>query len=286
MTTVCLGMAALASSLSAQIEVKATMSKRDYVANEPVMVTITITNRAGRDLFLHGNSRQSWLDFNIKNDRGVPLSTFRGSEGFNAVNVPAGRSVSRTVDLSQSFRVTTLGRYGGYASVRMPDDGETVYSSNRISFAVSSARALYAQKIGVPGSDTTREYRVLTFSNGNKSELYVEVEDGKTGRILRTFSLGESLMFRKPEATVDGANNLSVLYLNTPSVFVHARISPDGKLIGRELFKRGQTGEPRLTTFANGEVRTAGGVPYDPEAEQAQQARVRRISERPPFAYR
>jgi hypothetical protein len=284
--TVCLGMAVLASSLSAQIEVKATMSKRDYVANEPVMVTITITNRAGRDIFLHGNSRQSWLDFIIKNDRGVPLSTFRGTEGFNAVNVPAGRSVSRTVDLSQSFRVTTLGRYGGYATVRMPDDGETVYSSNRISFAVSSARALYAQKIGVPGSDSTREYRVLTFSNGNKSELYVEVEDGKTGRILRTFSLGESLMFRKPEATVDGANNLSVLFLNTPSVFVHARISPDGKLIGRELFKRGQTGEPQLTTFANGEVRTAGGVPYDPGAEQAQQAKVRRISERPPFAYR
>jgi hypothetical protein len=284
--TVCLGVVALASSLSAQIEVNARLSKRDFVANEPVLVTITITNRAGRDIFLHGDSRNSWLDFILKNERGVPLSTFSGNPGFKAVNVPAGRSVSRTVDLSKSYRVTTLGRYGGYATVRMPGEQEAIYTSNRISFNVSTGRALFSRKIGVPSSKTTREYKVMNFSNGKKTELFVEVEDGRTGRIMRTFSLGETLTFHKPEATIDGANNLNVLFLNSPSVFVHARINPEGKLLGREFFKRAATGEPRLMTFDNGEVRTAGGVPYDPAAEQAQRAKVRRLSERPPFAYR
>lgn len=281
-----LGVAALASTLTAQIEVTAQMSKSDYVANEPVLVTITLTNRAGRDIFLHGDSRKSWLDFILKNERGRPLSTFQGSPGFKAVNVPAGRSVSRTVDLSKSYRVSTLGRYGGYATVLLPGDRERIYTSNRIHFNVTNARVLYSQTVGVPSANTTREYKLMTFSDGKKSQLYVEVIDGRTGRAQRTFSLGESLTFRKPEATVDGANNMHILFLSSPTVYAHVRVNPEGSLLGRDFYKRGATGDPRLMTFANGEVRTAGGVPHDPQAEPARRGQVRRLSERPPFAFR
>lgn len=261
------------------------MSKREYLANESVQVTVTITNRAGRDIFLHGDGRQSWLDFMFKNERGVLLTPFRMDLGFKAVNLPAGRAVTKSVILSDFFRVSDLGRYGGNATVRMPDSS-TIYSSNRIHFNVTKARAIYIQKVGVPDEKTTREYQVMTFNNDRKTHLYVQVEDGKTGRILRNFSLGESLQFRKPQFTVDGANTLHVLFLNTPSMFIHARVNYDGKLVGREYFKRGTTGDPRLITFANGEVKTAGGIPYDPAAVQAQRAKVRRLSERPPFTYR
>lgn len=281
-----LGCLAAASHLSAQIEVIAQMSKRDYVANEPVAVTITITNRAGRDIFLHGDSRHGWLDFMLKDQRGAPLTSLKRNTGFKAVNVPAGRSVSRTVNLGEAYRVSTPGRYGGYATVRIPGNEAKIYTSNRIHFNVTKARVLYAQKIGVPGSNSTREYRAMTFSNSGKSHLYVEVEDGKTGRVLRTFTLGEVIMFRKPTYTVDGNNNMHVLFLNTPEVWAHAQINPDGRLVKRDLYRRGAVGDPRLVTFANGEVKTGGGVAYNPEQERAQQARVRRLSERPRITYR
>ena len=151
---------------------------------------------------------------------------------------------------------------------------------------VTSARVLYSQQVGVPNSNTTREYRLMTFNDGKKSQLYVEVEDGRSGRVLRTFSLGEALTFRKPQATVDGANNLHILFLNSPSVYTHVRINPDGRKLGQDYFKRGATGDPRLMTFANGEVRTAGGVPHDPNRAAAVRSKVRRLSERPPYAYR
>lgn len=283
---VCLGCCAFASHLTAQIEVSAQMSKREYVANEAVAVTITITNRAGRELYLHGDARNSWLDFNLKDGKGALLTTFGGNPGFKAVKVPAGRSVSQTVNLSEHYRVSTVSRYGGFATVRIHGDKETIYTSNRIHFNVTTARTIYSQKVGLPAQRTTREYRVLKFNDGKKNQLYVEVEDERTGRILRTFPVGESLAFHKPQGTVDGQNNLNVLYLATPSVFVHAKVNPDGRLVTRDLFKRGATGEPRLVTFDNGEVKTAGGIPYNPEKEHAQRSKVRRLSERPANAYR
>ena len=283
---VCLGCLAAASHLSAQIEVIAQMSKRDYVANEPVAVTITITNRAGRDIFLHGDSRHGWLDFLLEDQRGVPLTSLRPITSFKAVNVPAGRSVSRTVSMGEAYRVSNPGRYGGYATVRIPGNELKIYTSNRIHFNVTKARVLYTQKIGVPGENSTRDYRVMSFSNSGKSYLYAEVEDGKTGRILRTFSLGEMINFRKPSYTVDGANDLHVLFMNTPEVWAHAQISPEGALMKRDLFKRGAVGDPRLVTFANGEVRTGGAIAYNPEQERAQRSSVHRLSERPAQIYK
>ena len=112
------------------------------------------------------------------------------------------------------------------------------------------------------------------------------MEDVRTGRSIQTFALGESLMFRKPQATVDGKNNLNVLFLSSPTVFSHALIDPNGQFLGRTYYKRGATGSPRLETFANGEVKVAGGILYDPKQEQVNRSQIKKLSERPPFAFR
>ena len=126
----------------------------------------------------------------------------------------------------------------------------------------------------------------MTFNSNQKSRLYVEVEDVKSGRSMSTYSLGEVLMFRSPHATVDGKNTMHILYLSTPTVFSHARVSPDGKFLGRSYYKRGTTGSPRLVTFANGEVKVAGGIYYDPKQEQVNRSKIKKLSDRPPFAFR
>jgi hypothetical protein len=272
--------------LSAQIQVSMRMTKSEYVANEPVQAVLTLTNRAGRDVKLYSEGPQSWLDFQIKNVRGVPLSPIRGTVVFQAVHLPTGQSVSKTFTISDHYRASELGRYNGFASIRMPGSAvSSTITSNRIRFEVTKARVIYRQKVGVPGSKALREFRMMSFTYKKKSLLYVEVVDEATGRALQTYSLGEALMFRKPSFTVDGASNLHVLYLSTPIVYTHARINPDGRFLGQNYFKRASTGNPRFVTFANGEVKVAGGVPYDPAQEQAVRAQIRRLSERPPFAY-
>jgi len=284
---VCLLLVSCAAPLAAQVQVVMKMTKTEYVANEAVQAVLTLTNRAGRDVKLYSEGPLSWLDFELKNQRGVPMSPIRGMVIFQAVDLPAGQSVSKTFTLSNHYRVDEVGRYSGFATVHMPGtSSRSVISSNRIRFDVTQARVIYRQTVGVPGSKAIREYRVMSFTSNKKSLLYVEVEDQASGRTLQTYSLGEALMFRKPAFTVDGTSNLNVLYLSTPSLFTHVQIDPAGKFLGQTYFKRAATGTPRFVTFANGQVQVAGGVPYDPALEQAKQAKIRRLSERPPFAYR
>ena len=272
--------------LEAQLVVTLRMAKSEFVANEQVRGVLTLTNRAGRDIYLHGEGKSSWLDFTLKNKRGVPLSPMRATL-FGAVNVPAGRSVTKTIAVSNYYRVSELGHYAGYASIRMPGTNPPqMFTSNRVHFDVIKARSIYSQRVGVAGSKTVREFKLMTFTSDNKSRLYVEVLDINTGQSLSTYSVGEALMFRKPQATVDGKNAMHILFLSTPTVFSHVRVDPNGKFLGRAYYKRGATGSPRLVTFANGEVKVAGGIYYDPKQEQVNRSKIKKLSDRPPFAFR
>jgi hypothetical protein len=259
------------------------MSKSEYVAHEQVSATVTITNRAGRDLVLQGRGDLNWLSFEMWDAQGRPMTPRRGAVIVQAARIPAGQSISKTIDLNAIFFLSDLGRYRARAAVRLFEGEGAIFGSNTMGFNVTKAREIYKQRVGVPGSRNVREYRVLSFSGQQKTTLYVQVEDVSSGRILQTQPLGEALMFRKPTATVDGNNNLHLLYLVNPTTFVRVRISPDGDFQGRDFHKRGSTGSPRLVTFANGEVQVAGGIPYDPKAEQRLQNKIRRLSERPAF---
>ncbi len=277
-----------ALGLEAQVRVEVRMSKRQYIAHEPVLAIVTLTNHAGRELLLHADSGGrrpvSWLDFSLRNSRGATLSPL-GTINFRSTRVPAGQSVSKTVDLNALYRVSELGNYGGHAVVRLPGKAG-IFNSNRISFSVTKGHTQYTQRIGDPASRNVREYRVSTFNSSKRSSVYVHLVEVRTGRTLRAFKLGDALSFKKPTSTVDGKNNLHVLFLASPGVFAHARVSPDGKQLGTSYFKRGAAGQPGLLTFGNGQVVVKNGVPHDPKAETRRRAKIRRLSERPSLTYR
>jgi len=271
------------------VQVTLEVTKPQYVAHESVLATVTLTNRAGRELLIHsgGTARNpiTWLDFAIRDSRGVRLSPAR-TINFDPVRLPAGQSVARTVDLTTIYRVAELGTYWCYAVVRLPAAGGGTFRSNKVNFNVTQARVVYRQRIGVPNTRNVREFSVLVFNASRKTSLYVRVTDPRSGRTLTTYPLGEALTFHKPQATVDGRNNLHVLYLTSPQTFSHAWVDPNGSLGGRNHFRRGPTGTPRLETRSDGSVLVVGGVPYDPARRERAHARVRRLSERPDIIYR
>jgi hypothetical protein len=270
---------------AAQIDVGLRMVRRQFVAGEPVRAVITITNHAGRDLVFQGNGRLSWLDFVVKNDRGEPISSPGGNQ-FRAVRVPVGQSLSREVDLSKIFRLNRLGTYSVYGTVRMPGGGDNGFLSNRTIFTVTKGREIWTQKIGVKGHPgETREYKVLTFSDSRKTYIYIQVVDNVTGQPIQTYALGQVLLFRKPQSTVDRDQRLHVLFLSTPSVWSHVVINADGQVVDRNFHKRGAASDPRLVTFGNGEVVVAGSVPYDPVAERQARTRAHKVSDRPNIVY-
>lgn len=275
----------LAASAAAQVTVSLQLPKRNFLAGEPVPVTVEMTNMAGRELIFQGTPNEPWIDFMVTSSRGVPM-TPTGRATLGAVKIPSGQSAVRTIDISRMYAFSELGNYSVYAIVRLPRQERGGFQSNRHLFTVSSARPYWSQAVGVPGkAGQNHEFRLIQFSAERKTQLYAQVAELNSGRPLRTHHLGEVLMFRKPSVVVDGALNMHVLYLITPAIWGHARIGPDGSFIGRDLYKSSDFGDPGLVKLPDGSVRADGGIPYDPQKIAEERRNSRKASDRPAFIY-
>ena len=268
----------------AQVIVRLELSKSSYIINEPVKAIIYITNHAGRELTLSNENGRPWLDFNISS-RGRPVYPARRIN-YGAAIIPAGQTVARSVSLNVSYALEKMGSYTCQAYIKMPGSSTDGFASNRAHFTVTKGRVEWSQRIGVPDApDEIREYELLTFTGNRAMELFAHVTSTNRGQEIATIPLGKIISFRKPTGTLDAANNLHALYQVKPDLFGHSCITPSGVLKFTTFHKRGASGDPRLMTFADGEVRIAGGVLFDPVAEEEARKKVRNASERPPFIY-
>jgi hypothetical protein len=272
-----------AGCAQAQLSTSLRVSKNQYLAGEPVMAVVTITNHAGKELVFHSDGRFQWLDFIVKNSRGEPVSSKNGPM-FGPMKIAAGQSLAKEVDLAQSFQLTEPGSFSVSALIRQPGDNTSGTSTNRVFFNQNQGRLYWSQKVGIPGN-RTREFRILNFSGDSKSQIYAQIVDGTTGQFVRTFLLGDVLMLRKPLATVDRQQRMHVMFLGSPTMWVHCEVDTDGKLTHREIHQRGQMGDPQLLTYGDGSVRVANSIPYDPKAAAAEKAQIRKASDRPPITY-
>lgn len=276
---------ALVSVAHAQLSTSLVLSKTQYLAGEPVIATVNITNHAGQDLTFYGDGRMQWLTFVLKNSHGEEV-TPKGKAAFGKVTIKAGASMARQVDLSQIFYLSEPGNFSATALVRMPGDIGGGSSTNRILFNQSPGAPYWKQKVGIPGrAGDTREFRIINFSGDSADQIYAQIIDGRTGLNVRTMLLGEVLMLRKPLVTVDRSQRMHVMYLASPTMWVHCVIDTDGKLVARQIHQRGPQGDPELLTFADGTVRVSNSIPYDPKAAAEAKAKVRKASDRPPITY-
>lgn len=275
----------VAGVAQAQLSTSLRLNKKQYLAGEPVIAVVTITNHAGRLLTFASDGRTQWLSFTIKDRHGEPV-TPKGRDIFGKMTLRAGESMAREVDLSKCFKIGEAGNFTVSAMVHMPGDSGGSSATNRVLFNQSPGVRYWSQKVGIPGkSGKTREFRVLNFSGDEKSQIYAQVIDDQTGQNVRTFLLGDLLMLRKPLVTVDRQQRMHVMFLATPTMWVHYQIDTDGKVVERQIHQRGSQGDPQLLTFADGTVRVANSIPYDPKAAAAAKAKIRKASDRPPVTY-
>jgi len=270
---------------AAQLNVHLAIERNQYLAHEPVHAVVTITNRSGRSLELFsekkGSIAYSWLNFSMRTGGGRPLPKLTNSVFQKAV-LPAGQAMKRRVNLNQIFGISRVNAYSVTASVRQPGVDTMVYPSNSAHFNVGRGMEVYRQPFGVPKSKSPkREYRVLTFNDGRRTSIYASVMNTLTGRSISTFRISDALLFKRPQCTLDGKNRLHVLYLGNPTIFVHAIVTQDGRMEKPKYIKVGSSGDPRLVSFANGQVAVSGGIPYDPAKAAAARNKVRRATDRP-----
>jgi hypothetical protein len=273
------------ASAQAQLATSLKITKNQHLAGEPVIAIVTVTNHAGKELIFSSDGRFQWLNFVVKTNNGTSVNP-RGNKMFGAMKIGAGQTLAREVDLSQHFQLDQSGNYTVSAVIRPPGDKTEGTSTNRVMFNQSGGRLYWSQKVGVSGgSSRTREYRLLNFSGDSKTQIYAQIVDGSTGQFIRTFLLGDVLMLRKPLSTVDRQQRMHVLFLATPTMWVHCVVNTDGKLVERQIHERASQGDPQLLTFGDGTVKVANSIPYDAKAAAEQKAKVRKASDRPPVTY-
>lgn len=270
----------------AQISASLKLDKTEHLTGEPVTGVVTITNYSGRDLVFQSDGRFQWLDFMMKTSSGTSVNP-KGRGKFGPMKIKAGQTLAREVDLSQYFMLNQSGNYNACAVVRNPaDPNDAGTTTNKGFFNQSSGRIYWSQKVGVStGGKRTREYRLIFFSGNSKTRIYTQIVDGNSGQTVTTFPLGDVLMVRKPLVTVDRQSRMHVLFLATPTMWVHYAVNTDGKVVERQIHQRAVMGDPQLLTFGDGTVKVANSIPYDAKAAAEAAAKTRKASDRPAVTY-
>jgi hypothetical protein len=276
----------LAGALSCwgQVSVQLELERRQYLAQERVTGVVTIVNRSGREItYLSQDGRgmsRSWLDFSMRDTAGRQKPKLINL-GFRKAILPAGRSISREVDLGRIFSITSVGNYAVTAHVTELGADDVTYTSNSAHFTVGGGNTIYRQPFGVPQSPAPkREYSVITFNDGKRNSIYAQVMNTVTGRTISTFRLSNCLTFHPPQMILDSKNQLHILYLAAAEVFVHVSVNQDGMLTETKYFKRAQGRAPRFVNYED-QVSVLGATPYDPTDSSAGKPRRRSASERP-----
>src|SRR2546423_14444412 len=81
----------VAGAANAQIQVQLKFSRLQYIAYEPLLATISITNRAGRDIDLRDDDAERWFGFEITSSDGQSIAA-DSSQKMEPLSIEAGRT--------------------------------------------------------------------------------------------------------------------------------------------------------------------------------------------------
>lgn len=270
-----------ASTAHGQIQVELKFKRLQYVAYEPVIATLKITNLAGREIELHDENGQPWFGFEVKagEDR-LLVPSSRDNE--LPLRMEAGQTVTRKINLTPLFPVHDLGSYHVRANVFFADLNKFFYSQTKV-FQVGDARAIWQRTVGVPegmaDAGAVRTYSLLSNRFPDHTKLYVRVEDKNTGAVYSTYALGRVIAYDEPQTELDRSNQLHVLHCAAPRTWAYSRIGLNGQLLAQSTFMETKT-RPRLQPAADGTIAVKGGVLDAPAGRPAQKSAAK-LSTRP-----
>lgn len=264
----------LLSSAMAQVELRLAPVRHDYILGEHVALKLTIINRTDSSIALTNRPGRPWLNFMVgKRGEPGPVSAF-ASPRFPDLTVTPGSTRSFQVDLKTFYHLDVSGNYNAVATIRMPD-GQTTYSSNRAVFALASGGKVRAFKVRSGGRNLEMSVRLASIDGHDN--LFGQVADADSQRVLGACFMGRYLNFMQPRVMIDAAQNLHVLCQSSPDFYTYSVMNTQGERSHYQLYKRA-SGPVDLMSTGKG-VRPVGLVPYvKPKADEQN---IHHTSDRP-----
>jgi len=261
-------LAAFLVEARAQVQVDISFSRTLYMIYEPIICTVSIRNLTGAELVLSDSPGHKWFGFQVERSDGRPLPPINDSYANEPIQIAAGQTVRRSVNLTPLYPMGEFGSYRIRAAVYVPQF-KRYFGSPNLNIELTDGRVIWQQTVGVPPSSglagKARSYSLLTHRLSASTMLYLRVEDKDRGIIYCTTQLGRFLSFGAPSVMLDAANQIHILHNLAPKEFLYSHFNLDGKVQKQQAYQDWGS-RPALAPTADGGVGVVGGTPYDPKA--------------------
>jgi hypothetical protein len=237
-----------------QIEVSCELRHKHFIQYEGIQASVVIRNRGGEPLVLGTASANAQLNFEIKNSKGYRISPVENAPLLSReIVVQPLSSVTNTVNLLQHYRMYDADTYTIKAAVY--HDGFAFRSKNEYC-DVGKGTILQTMMHRASG----REITLRSTNRDRGSYLFLRFDSLDKKTCYGVFQLDRMLRSYKPELVIDSENQLHVLHMRSPRLFVHTVFWIEGRLVDQKVYEKGRR-KVELTRDANGKIVVAGGIP-------------------------
>lgn len=243
---------AAAPLLQARLQVDIALKRTLYIAYEPIIVNLSISNLTGDTLQLGNSAGSSWLGFVVETLDGRPVPP-RAPYRHAPFTLGPGEKIVRSVNIAPLF---PLAEYGGYR-IRAGVDAQPfgTFSSAPLNIEVTEGRTVWSKTVGVPpgepGGGGSRDIALLTHRFPSSSQLYIRISDPGSRSVLCTHRLGRIVSYGVPDVQLDHRNRIHILQNLAPKTFLYSLAGLDGRISERKTYvQRGK--RPALVVAPDG----------------------------------
>ena len=143
-----------------------------------------------------------------------------------------------------------------------------------VALTVINGREIWSETVGLPATDGAadeyRTYALLARRSAQQDMLHVSVRDDQHQTVYGVIALGGFITLGEPEAHIDKAGHLHVLYQVGPRSFGYAHVDAYARVVDRAVYSDLLT-KPRLA-ITEGAITVRGGEKTYPKAERVMSA--------------
>lgn len=256
-----LGAMAQVGGVTAEIS----LDQPQYMPDEDIDVTLQIFNRSGQTIEF--GKEPAWITFSVQGEANR-VGEHLGDVPAGEFSLVTGQMGTKHLNLASFYSFHQTGHYRVVATIKLPQWNQEI-ATKEITFAIMNGVPMPGVpelSFGVPspaGSSNSmpevRKYMLLKSTVQDEPKVYFRLSDSTGARTIRTYPLGRIVSFAQPEAQVDSASNLHLLYQSYARSFSYYVINPDGKLVSRQTHEFTQS-RPTLKADSEGRIYVSGGA--------------------------
>jgi hypothetical protein len=249
----------VALSAQAQVSVELVLEQDQFLRDESLPVKVRIVNRSGQTLRFGPES--DWLAFNVEMREGKVVQKSGDLAVSGEFTLDSSMVATRLVDLSSAYKFELPGRYNISAVVKVKD-WQKEFPSKPKPLDIVRGTKLWEQEFGVPtdsGTPEVRKYILQQAQYQKRLVLYLRVTDPAERYSYRCIPVGPLVSFNRPEAQVDRASNLHLLFQTGARSFRYNVFNPAAEPVVRQHHDYGHS-RPTLRMNDAGGIFVHGGM--------------------------